>query len=226
MVTQQQIDEILELTKLDNTIDDISKKVSLTRKEVIKVLIDNNSKTMIGLKQSITKDLKVIQSEKLMDEREKLVEEINKDINTMYDNFKWVADNLIDNCQNYFNCTLGTQIDNPTDKIIKKLMKSIKREDSLVIIELDLQLTPNEIIQHLIYINKNKKTTISKRLTKLHNETKKDKRKLIRLDIEDVVDDMYSVYKWFVFDYETCIEYMTIDKELELEEKQLLKEKD
>jgi len=52
-------------------------------------------------------------------------------------------------------------------------------------------------------------------LTKIQSETTKDKRKLIRLDIEEVIDEMYLVYKWFVFEYENCIEVNKINKELE-----------
>ena len=68
--------------------------------------------------------------------------------------------------------------------------------------------------------NKIKKSTISKRLTKIQSETTKDKRKLIRLDIEEVVDEMYHIYKWFVFDYENCIEANKINEELDREEEE------
>lgn len=39
-------------------------------KDVVKVLLDNNTSTMIGLKQSVTKNLKVVESGKTIDERD------------------------------------------------------------------------------------------------------------------------------------------------------------
>ncbi|MCF6331084.1 MAG: hypothetical protein L3I99_05995 [Sulfurimonas sp.] len=62
------------------------------------------------------------------------------------------------------------------------------------------------MVQSLIYINKNIKTTISKRLSKLEAEVKKDQRKLIRLDIEDLINDMYAIYKLFTKEYKACCE--------------------
>ena len=63
-MNQTTIDKILELSKLNNTIDEICNEVNESYKDVVKVLLDNNTNTMIGLKQSITKDLKEIESGK------------------------------------------------------------------------------------------------------------------------------------------------------------------
>ncbi len=44
---------------------------------------------------------------------------------------------------------------------------------------------------------------------------KKDQRKLIRLDIEEVMDEMYLLYKWMTKEYGYCVEGNKINKELE-----------
>lgn len=58
-----------------------------------------------------------------------------------------------------------------------------------------------------------RKSTISKRLSKIQSETKKDQIKLIRLDIEEVMDKMYLLYKWKTKEYGNCIEGIKINKE-------------
>jgi len=216
---QSTIDKVIELTKLNNTIPNIEKELQLTYKEVIKILIDNNLKTMIGLKSSITKDLKIIETSKTIDERTQLVDEINISINKMYENFKWVSDNICSNCKEYFNEEdLGKQITDFTTIDTEHILNGVKRNDSLVSVLIGSGLTPNEIIQLLIHHNKIKKSTITKRLNKIQSETTKDKRKLLRLDIEEVIDEMYHIYKWFVFDYENCVEANKMNIELDEEE--------
>lgn len=221
-MNQTTIDKILEFSKLNNTIDKICNEVNESYKDVVKVLLDNNTNTMIGLKQSITKQLKVIEYDnekaKTIDDRSGLVNEINQSINTMYENFKWVVDNFNQNCCDYYNVNdLGTSVSNPTEEDIEKLIKSIKRDESAVEIELGLHFTTNHIIQYIVYINKIRKSTISKRLSKIQSETKKDQRKLIRLDIEDVMNEMYLLYKWITKEYGYCIEGNKINKEIEEE---------
>lgn len=221
-MNQTTIDKILELSKLNNTIDEICKEVNESYKDVVKVLLDNNTNTMIGLKQSITKQLKVIEYDnekaKTIEDRSGLVDEINQSINTMYNNFKWVVDNFNLNCCDYYNENdLGKSVPNPTEEDIEKLIKSIKRDESAVEIELGLHFTTNQIIQFIAHINKIRKSTISKRLSKIQSETKKDQRKLIRLDIEDVMNEMYLLYKWMTKEYGYCVEGNKINKEIEEE---------
>ena len=144
---------------------------------------------------------------------------MNLSINTMYDNFKWVVENFNMNCCNYYSVNdLGKSVSNPTEDEIERLIKSIKRDNSLVIIELETYFSPNQIIQYIIYINKIRKSTISKRLSKIQIEVKKEQRKLLRLDIEDVVNEFYMLYKWMTKEYENCIYGNKINKELEDEE--------
>jgi len=90
--------------------------------------------------------------------------------------------------------------------MIEELLKVVKRGDLFVEITVEQKLTFNQIVQYLIYINKNIKTTISKRLSKIEAEVKRDQRKLIRLDIEDLINEMYSIYKLFTKEYEACCE--------------------
>ncbi len=214
-IPQRTIDTILELSKLNNTVDNIVEKTSVEYKDVIKILVENNTKTMIGLKQIVTRNLKVIELSKTIDERGTEIDKINISINNMYDNFKWVVDNFIINCSQYYNDnTLGTQIAIPSTADIKKLIESIKRTEQLALINFE----PNEIVQFIVHINKIRKSTISKRLPKIQAETKKDSRKLLRLDIQDVVDEMYMIYKWLTEEYVGCIENIKIGKELEEEE--------
>ena len=52
---------------------------------------------------------------------------------------------------------------------------------------------------------------------KIQSETKKDQRKLIRLDIEEVMDEMYLLYKWMTKEYGFCVEGNKINKEIEEE---------
>jgi hypothetical protein len=220
-MNQTNIDKILELSKLNYTINDICSEVNESSKDVVSILLENNTNTIIGLKQSITKDLKVIESGKTIDERVELSKKITHSINTMYENFKWVVDNFNQNCCENYNVTdLGDIVDNPTENEIINLIKSIKRDDDLLMIRLDLKFSPNQIIQYIVYINKIRKSTISKRLSKIQSETKKDQRKLIRLDIEDVMNEMYMIYKWMTKEYGYCLDYDRISKEIE--EEQLL----
>lgn len=191
------IDKILKLSKFNNTIDAICKEVKEPYKDVVEVLINNNNNKMLGFKQSITKDLKIIENHKSIEERTQLVNNINQSINTMCENFKWLIDNLNQNCWDYYNENiLRKSINNPTEEEITNLIKSIKNNDSLAIIELDLQFTPNQIIQYAIHINNIKKSIITNKLSKTETETKKDERKLIRLDIENIIEEMYLIYKW------------------------------
>src|SRR5574344_565369 len=220
-MNQTTIDKILELSKLNNTIDEICNEVNESYKDVVKVLLDNNTNTMIGLKQSITKDLKEIESGKTIDDRNGLVDEINHSIKTMYENFKWVVDNFNQNCCDYYNVNdLGKSVPNPTEEDIEKLIKSVKRDESAVEIELGLHFTTNQIIQFIVYINKIRKSTISKKLSKIQSETKKDQRKLVRLDIEDVMNEMYLLYKWMTKEYGYCIEGNKINKEMKRNQKE------
>ena len=73
------------------------------------------------------------------------------------------------------------------------------------------------IIHYIIHINKIRKSTISKKLSKINSEVKKENRKLIRLDIEEVINEMYMIYKWIVGELNGCIENNEINKELEKE---------
>ena len=206
-VTEEQISEIDRLVKLNNTISDISTTTEVEIKIVAKVLVDLNLKTMIGLKSSITKQLKEIESEKLIDSRKNLKSEIDTSINAMYDNYKWVIDNLMGSCKDYYQGSdFSNTTDTPSKEMIEELLKVVKRGDLFVEISVEQKLTFNLIVQYLIHINKNIKTTISKRLSKLEAEVKKDQRKLIRLDIEDLINDMYSIYKLFTKEYGACCE--------------------
>ena len=227
-IEQSVIDEVLGLAKLNNTVQNITEKTSLNEKEVIKIFIESKAQTILSLKGKITKRLKLIEVEKTIEERAKLINKngnsvindtygygLNDYIQTMYENFQWVVDTFVTNGKEYYNNeNIGIKVNPPSNTIIESLLKLVKKNSPLMKIQIALHLTPNEIIQHLIYIHKNKKTTISKRLTKIEKETKKNQRKLLRLDIEDIVNDMYSIYKWFVSEYENYCEMNETYREL------------
>lgn len=213
-MNQQTIDEIIELSKLNYTIVQISEKVSLPYNEVSKILIENNTNSMLGLKANISRQLKVIESGKTIDERKSQIEETKQLIDTIYDNFKWVIDNIKENCCEYYDVnTFDVTVKKPTEDEIVELLKQIKRDEMMVFVPFPTV----SIIHYIIHINKIRKSTISKKLSKINSEVKKDNRKLIRLDIEEVINEMYMIYKWIVGELNSCIEVNDINKELEEE---------
>lgn len=209
------VEQIIELSKLNKTMVEISQKLSLTYKEVSDVLIDNNLQSLIGLKSKISRKLKKIEDKKTLEERNKISEDINPLINQMYDNFKWVVDNMISKCKGFYeDDLLGETIDSVKDLEIENFIKSIKKGDNFIDIQIKTNLTPNEIIQYITHYNKAKKSTITKRLSKIKSEVKGSERTLIKLEIEKVVDELYMVCKWLSNEYEFCVEIFKTYRQL------------
>jgi hypothetical protein len=209
------IEQIIELSKLNKTMVEISQKLSLTYKEVSDVLIDNNLQSLIGLKSKISRKLKKIEDKKTLEERNKISEDINPLINQMYDNFKWVVDNMTSKCKGFYeDASLGETIESVKDLEIENFIQSIKKSENFIDIQIKTNLTPNQIIQYITHYNKGKKSTITKRLSKIQSEVKGSERTLIKLEIEKVVDELYIVCKWLSNEYEFCVEIFKTYRQL------------
>lgn len=201
----QQTEKVLELAKLNNSVKDIALKIRVSEKDVSDVLTANQTNTLVGLKSNITKALKKIQSKKTKDKRQQTVDDVNILINSLYDNFKWIVDKFNSECFKYYHQNIFMDdINNPAENI-ERILVDIRSRTPLIEIEKKQNLHPNEIMKSIAHRNKVNKSTVSKKLNKMVSETKESNRENIRLDIEDLMDELHMIYRWVMRDYEDCM---------------------
>jgi len=203
--TEEQTQEILKLSKLNYSVVEIAEKMNSTHKEISAILTLHDSPTVLSLKKSMTKYIKELEELKTIAQRESLAEQVNATIQAFYDNFKWVVELIFNNCSRYYNVdNFGESIDNLKDVNPTLLKQYVKKNKEAVVISDELNFPLNTLMQLLLHINKNNKSALSKKLSKLVSETKKDQRKLIQLEIEKIIDEMSYIYKWCSNEYKEC----------------------